>query len=149
MYQARGKDMFKLVKWAGICFIGFVLLGTVQIMRKAVREQAARPVERASVSVPERPKIDPAKRAERQRFVDKMQSQGIFGDVSVRNRVGRLVVGRKFASIDFKAKQMFASVAYGWCLDHDADCMMLVLHDPQTDKKIGRYSAVDGRLQMY
>jgi len=87
-------------------------------------------------------------RTERDRWIAQSQQRRIFGDILVRNRIGRVVVGPVFYMADFKQKQTMASVAMAWCLDRDPDCIVLVLEDWSTGKEVGKWGDVYGGLEM-
>lgn len=86
--------------------------------------------------------------AARAKLIEQLQQQNVFGDLRVANGVGKVVVGPQFYTVDFKARQQFASVAMAWCLDHDADCKLLVLRDYRTNAEVGRFGDVYGGLKM-
>lgn len=85
---------------------------------------------------------------DRQDLIHRLQGQGIFGDVRVANRVGKVIVRPGFYVLDYKQRQQFCSVAMAWCRDNDPKSQMLLLLDSKTNSEVGTFNASTGRLEM-
>lgn len=90
----------------------------------------------------------PAFIAEREAFVRKLQSAGIFGEIDQRHCCGSVIVTPTFSTLSFKDKELFSSAVarHVWrgCPDSGN---FLDLIDFHSGKKIGQFS--NGRLKLY
>ena len=148
--------MFKRIVFVTFgLFIVLMVVGLVVSLSSPAR-RVAKSTPTVPVTEPPKAVPSPAKAwqpttqevADRAKLIERLQAQGVLGDLRVANHVGRVVVGPKFLPLDFKQRQSFASVAFAWCLDTDADCKLLVLHDGRSNKEIGRFGDVYGGLKM-
>lgn len=110
------------------------------------RESYVPKVEPAPSESPEQKREREERHAAADKIVETLQESRILGDIRVANRVGRVVAEVNFMMASFKDKELAASVAYDWCHSHDPKCKILVLHDWQTNKEIGRYNPASGGL---
>lgn len=85
------------------------------------------------------PTIDksPKMQADRLKLIERLQREGIFGEISVRSSGATILVKPAFYVLDFKDKQSFVSVVYAYYFDGSDPYVPIRLKDSRTNKAVG------------
>jgi hypothetical protein len=90
--------------------------------RTSATPQARKPAPARSPPPSKRPDdfdSSPEKHAARKAFIDKLQAQGLWGDLRLSNNVGKVWVTNAFLLLDEKTQNQFLNVAYCWFMGED------------------------------
>ncbi|MFZ5491025.1 MAG: zinc ribbon domain-containing protein [Pseudomonadota bacterium] len=92
------------------------------------------------------PTIDksPKMQADRLKLIDRLQREGIFGEIRVRSSGATMIVRPAFYALDFKDKQSVVSVVYAYHFDGSDKYMPITLQDSRTNKNVGSFSLALG-----
>ncbi|WP_077540561.1 hypothetical protein [Sedimentisphaera cyanobacteriorum] len=96
----------------------------------------------SSARVPKTPKIDKSEKmqADRLNLIERLQREGIFGDIIPRSSGATIVVKPAFYTLDFKDKQSFVSVVYAYYFDGLTPYTPILLRDSRTNNNIGSFT---------
>jgi len=92
---------------------------------------------------PTEPPSSPEKQSKRESFIEQMQAADLIGEVASHGMICRVEVKPEFYLLDFKDKQSFVSVIYGWTFDNRKGGMIF-LEDIKTGKRVGSFSSSRG-----
>lgn len=94
-------------------------------------------------------KVQPdGKQGEREAFIQKLITQGVFLKAEVPGNLPHLWVTPTFYALDFDTKSKFVNVVYAYYIMKDPMLNMVVLYDSQTGKKVGVYAEEYGGLKL-
>lgn len=94
------------------------------------------------------PTSQPSDADKRVEIIDKLQKEGVFGEIVLQNKIVKAVVKPRFYSLEYKMKQSFCGVLLAWGLDQDPGCVMVRLKDSKTDRVVGSMDKATGKLKM-